>query len=98
MCELLYVAQLRCVQLLNFILSDTKFDDIYYKTIFFKELRKKILKMPARATPHDKKFSIKPQQQFTIKSIVKQQATSFNQLKTNQNHSTKIGVNLGKVG
>ena len=30
----------------------------------------------------------KPQQQFTIKSIVKQQATRFNQLKTNQNHST----------
>ena len=30
----------------------------------------------------------KPQQQFTIKSIIKQQATSFNQLKTNQNHST----------
>ena len=44
--------------------------------------------MSARATPHDEKFSKKPQQQFTIKSIVKQQATSFNQLKTNQNHST----------
>ena len=44
--------------------------------------------MPARGTPNDEKFSKKTQQQFTIKSIVKQQATRFNQLKTNQNHST----------
>ena len=47
--------------------------------------------MPARVTPHDEKFSKKkPPQQFTIKSIIKQQATSFKQFKTNKNFHTQI--------
>ena len=59
MCEFLYVSQLWYVQLLNCILSYTKFNDINYKTIFFKELWNNIKKMPARVTPHDEKFSKK---------------------------------------
>ena len=46
--------------------------------------------MPARVTPHDEKFSKKLPQQFTIKSIIKQQATSFKRFKTNQNFHTQI--------
>ena len=42
---------------------------------------KQYKKMPARVTPP---------QQFTIKSIIKQQATSFKQFKTNKNFHTQI--------
>ena len=59
MCKFLYVSQLRFLQLLNFILSYTKFDDIYYETILFKELQNKIEKIPARATPHDEEVQQK---------------------------------------
>ena len=77
MCEFLYVTQLRYVQLLNFILSYTKFDDIYCKTILFKELRNKIEKIPARATPHDEKFSKKTTTTIYHKKYCKAASNTF---------------------
>ena len=77
MCEFLYVTQLWYVQLLNFILSYTKFDDIYCKTILFKELQNKIEKIPARATPHDEKFSKKTTTTIYHKKYCKAASNTF---------------------
>ena len=77
MCKFLYVSQLRFLQLLNFILSYTNFDDIYYETILFKELQNKIEKIPARATPHDEKFSKKTTTTIYHKKYCKAASNTF---------------------
>ena len=86
--ECVYFTQLRFVQFLNLYYHTQNLMIFITKQFLLRNYETKLKKCLQEQHHTMRSSAKKTQQQFTIKSIVKQQATRFNQLKTNQNHST----------